>query len=241
MLTAVLILLISLAVYDAALTAAFKDGSFRDPYKDFTSLEFKGFDTITVNGGGDINVDIMPGDFQVRVSNQYLPIVKVKQKGKELVLDVEYTEELESTNSNVHVVISCPDLVLLNTNAVSTKQGAQHIRNEVLRENMMFNLARRVLVKGMVLDSLVIKQNNGSEVLLQENKIGHLDAMVGLSYASGPRLRVLNGNAITNADLNIQANSELELLDVAIPDLTLKHSNHAKVILSGKSLAALKQ
>lgn len=232
-----LVLFSTLAVYNAALTAEYRKGEFRDIYKYFASLNHKNFNSVTVNGASEINVEIIPGDYQVRVHEKSVDYVKVTQQGNELILDIDYPNESNATTSGQHVIISCPDLVRLKTDATYTLNGTVNT-NKITQERYM--LSRSVLVSGMKLDSLTILQDNASAVDLKGNTIHKLNVTLGLSEGSGPSLSVAGNNVIKQATMNVLHKSVLVLDDV-YPNIKLNHSNTAKVVLKGASLSVLKE
>ncbi|TPE44245.1 hypothetical protein [Pontibacter mangrovi] len=238
LLAAVLVLLASLAVYNVALTAEYKKGGFKNPFAGYEARGLKDFQEVSVNVGNSMSVEIVPGDFEVRVLDKVADYVKAEVRGEELVLEVAYPEEYSMPSAGPHVIISCPDLTTLKTNAVYTA-GGKKIEEKAYKEWSMVHNA--VTLKEMELDSLTILQDNGSAVILQGNKIGHLQATAGISSGSSPKLTVANGNTIQSAQLDIRSGSELVLDNVSIPNLTYSFSDSAKTVLSGASLRVLRQ
>lgn len=236
-LTALAVFTGMLIAYNVALTAAYKEGEFRNPFNDFTTLENKAFNAVTVNAANMISVEIVPGDYQVRVHKESAEYVKVVQRGNELIVDVANPDENLKRGSGMQVIISCPDLAILKTNARYTFAGKEQV--DLVVPDRTY-LRTNVVVKNMELDSLSIVQDNASSVVLEGNKIGQLQAVVGVSTGSGPKLYLKKENMIPRATLDIRHNSLLVLEDVALPNLTYTFSEQAKTIISGASLAALK-
>lgn len=238
LLTALFVLLASVIAFNVALKAEYNKGTFRDLYKDYTSLGLKDFSTITVNGAGSARVEVVPGDYQVRVLDHAAEYIKMDVRGQELVLDVAFPEEYSMPNAVAHVIIACPDLRTLKADAVYSAAG-EKVVEKVYQGWPSAN--NGVTVKEMKLDSLTIEQDNGSSVALAGNRIGNLHATAGLSNASSPRLTIARGNVISSARFDIRSRSELVLEDVAIPHIDYCFSDSAKTVLSGASLAIMKK
>jgi major membrane immunogen (membrane-anchored lipoprotein) len=56
LLVAVIVLLVSLAIYNTNLRAKFLAGTYKDPYRNFETLNFKNFNTVAVNAASEISV-----------------------------------------------------------------------------------------------------------------------------------------------------------------------------------------
>ncbi|WP_276497473.1 hypothetical protein [Pontibacter litorisediminis] len=238
MLTAVLVLLASVLAFNVALKAEYNKGTFRDEYKDYTTLDLKGFNAISVNGASSVRVEVVPGDYKVRVLDRAEKYIKMDVRGQELVLDVAFPEEYSMPNAVAHVIIACPDLKALKADARYSAAGEAVVEKAYEGWPSSTN---GVTVKEMKLDSLTIEQDNGSLVALAGNSINNLQATTGLSEGSSPRLTIARGNNIRSAQLNIGSGSELVLEDVAIPSLSYSFSDSAKAVLSGASLAMMKK
>ena len=112
LITSVLFFLASILVFDFGLKARYDNGYFRDPYAEFTALNFKDFDSIKVNASTLANVKFVQGPFKVRVFEDRADIVNVTQRGRLLTIDVNAKND-NYEESPFTLIISCPKINLL--------------------------------------------------------------------------------------------------------------------------------
>ncbi|SMB85053.1 hypothetical protein SAMN00120144_3158 [Hymenobacter roseosalivarius DSM 11622] len=233
LLTALLFLLTSLAAYNMALKTEYRKGTYKDPYKNFTALNLKDFNALEINPASILNVKVMAGPYAVWVHKKAAEYVQVKQTGQRLRLDVAFAEDKDFTGNSYAVMISCPRLTSLTTNAVYSVKGKQTIDKDL---GSFPNFG--VTVSGFTQDSLWVRQDNASLLKLTDNTLGRLRAVAGLSPGSSSTLHLLATNHITAANLGIRHKSQLILENVAIPQLHYQFADSAKATISGASLGA---
>lgn len=235
-LTALLVLLTSLAAYNMALKNEYDKGTYKNPYKDFIALDLKGFNELEINPASILNVEVKAGPYAVWVRKGADEYVTVKQLGRRLRLDAAFAEEKEYTGRGYAVMISCPRLTALTANAVYSVKGKPTTdKNTGPFRNF------GVTVSGFAHDSLRLSQDNASLVKLTDNRFGLLRAVAGLSDGSSSTLHVLPSNRIGAARLDIRNKSELVLENIRIPQLQYQFSDSAKATVSGTSLGMLMQ
>lgn len=229
-------LLASLAAYNMALRTEYRKGTYKDPFKDFTALKLRDFHDLEINPGSILNVQVTKGPYAVWVRKKAAEYVQVKQAGLRLRLDATFAEEKVYTGSAYAVIITCPQLVTLTTNAVYSVKGKQ-----ITDKNQGPFTTYAVTVTGFAQDSLRVLQDNASTVKLIDNTLGELRAVVGRNPGSGSALHLLPGNRITAADLAIRSRSQLILEDVAIPRLRYQFADSAKATISGAALGVIRR
>ena len=94
---------------------------------------------------------------------------------------------------------------------------------------------RQVLIDGFTQDSLHITQDYGSTVILANNHIRSVTAIVGKSHAKRIQPDHQDNNAFMYADLDIQNNSKLFLDNAKIQNLSYELGDNSKLIISGKA------
>jgi len=233
LLTAILILVISLGIYNAALKAEYRKGTYKDPYYGFTSLNLKNFNTLELNAGSVIGVKIIKGDYQVQVHNLAAEFIKVKQEGQKLKVDVVYPEDRKGVWADYHVVISCPELQSLKTNTEYITKGKSITDKK--------NSGYKISLEGMSQEKLQLNMDNASRVLLVHNKINMLEAVAGISSGSSSELNLARDNQIQEAHLDIRNKSQLILDNLIIPELTYTFSDSARLDMKGSALQLLKK
>ena len=228
---ALLLTLLSLLVYDLLLKAAFRSGRYKDPYRNYAVMDFKDFDALDLNSATVANVKLIQGPFSVRVDKYALDYVKVKQEGKRLRVDVVFDGNYRGNQNPYILVVSCPKLVELNTGA-SYRANDQWVTDTIYRAD--WNM-RRVMMDGFTQDSLQLSLDYGSSVVLANDHIRSLHAVVGKSDASGSNLVIQPGNRFQEAALDIEHNSRLELDNSMIDVLKYRLGDSARLVISGKA------
>lgn len=233
LLAAVLVLLASLTAYNMALRTEYRKGSYKDPYRDYETRAFTNFSEVAVEGASEGNVEITPGPYQVRVSPQAAPYVRLRQQGRRLVYSLVFPERRHYLGYGPAVVISCPRLAALSTDAVFTEAGRPRAekRNETGEH--------RVRVQNFRQDSLRLRQDRASRVELAGNQLGYLAAEAGFSTGSHPVLQLDDTNAIMEANLHLEHQSELLLNTVRVPRLHYQFADSVRLGLPGAALGSL--
>jgi len=239
LITSVLFFLASILAFDFGLKARYNNGYFRNPYNEFTTLDFKDFDSIHVNASTMANVKFVQGPFKVRVFEDRADIVQVTQQGRVLSIDVN-TKGDNYEQSPFTLMISCPKIRLLVADDKYVANGKLRVdtnaRLDFVHNNKVIESSKKVLIEGFNQDSLSIIQNNGSHIRLVNNRLKRISAIVGKSPNSASFLTVEN-NVFDQAYLDIRNRSQLFISKATIRDLDYKLAPDAKVTFSGTSAA----
>lgn len=235
--SAVFLILASLFIYDLMLRTEFRTGTYKIPYRNYTELKFKDFDTINVKSVSAANVRFEQGPFRVRIAPRADEFTRVSQDKKTLNIEAIFKHDYESSPNDYLVIISCPKIAQLKTSAWYGTNGRSYIDTIV---NDQWNM-RKVLVNGFKQDSLTISQDYGSRVFLSNSRIGFLKAAIGLSPKSGSQLNILNNNQLDNINLNIGNRSTLIINSVAGSKFNYHLADSARVTLAGAALNILKK
>ncbi|MDB4904089.1 MAG: hypothetical protein JWQ63_3370 [Mucilaginibacter sp.] len=233
---AFLLILLSLFVYDRLLIAEYLSGRYKDPYRDFTTLKFKDFDAVGVISTNAANVKFIQGPFSVRIDTNFLNYVKVKQAGKRLQINTVFESNYLYNPNPYILVISCPKLSEVCTNA-TYRSNNQQVTDTIVREDWKM---RQVLIDGFKQDSLTIKQDYGSTVVLANNQIHSINGVIGTSKKSGSKLIIEKSNQFQDVNLDIRNKSSLLLNDAFIHNLTYHLADSAKLVLIGNAQNLIK-
>lgn len=236
LLTALLLVIGFLATYNLALLAEYRTGRYKDPYQQYTALNLQNFNAVTVNAASKISVKIMAGPYQVRVFNDLAEVIKIKQTNSTVFVDLDLPEEARLYGPTYQVVISCPTLHTLRTDAVYTANGKKIINKNIPEPY----LNRHTLVQGFRQANFQLQQDHAGAVNLADNRFDKLTATVGASIGSTNTLTITKGNLLQNAHLDLRHQSKLVLNDVLIPNLNYQLSDSTRVTCSGAALGMLK-
>jgi hypothetical protein len=234
LLAAILVLLASLTAYNMALRTEYRKGDYTDPLRGYVNLGLKNFSEVAVPASGVVGVKLVPGPFSVRLNPRATEYVQVRQQGSRLVITAAFPGQRRYFGQAATVVISCPRLASLTTDAVYNSAG-----KPVIGKN--FWNGEQVLVQGFKQDSLTVRADRGSRVELAGNQLGYLGATAGASLGSHTQLQLNADNRIGAADLTLGHQSELGVSNIAIPQLRYHVADSAKVTLSGVALGSLPQ
>lgn len=240
LIAALVVLLSSLATYNMALKAEYKTESYKDPYHNYTALDMQHFEEVDVNAGAMLSVRIEAGDkHEVYLLRHNEEVVQVTQQGNRLSLDVGLTDEHDRVRGwqNPHVIIRTPELKVLRADAMHTLNGKK-ITSQQRSWSQYYHL---ITVKGLRQERLLLELDNGSNVKLSGNEIGHLQAVTAKSPESESMLQLTEDNKLQEADLDIRHKGHLVLQNLAIPELRYTFSEHAKADFSGAALAILRK
>ncbi len=229
LIAALLFLLVALIAYDYQLKDAYDSGSYKNPYRDFKTLKFEDFDAVDVISSTAANVKFVQGPFKVMVAANYLEFLKVKQYGKRLELSVSFEHDYWYSPDPYVLIISCPKLVNLNVSASYMANGKEVIDTAVKEEWNM----RKVLVDGFQEDSIFIKQDYASIVVLSDSRIKSVRVVTGERPGSGSKLIVLKNNHFDNTNIDVLNKSNFYLNDANIQNLRYYLADSARMIING--------
>ena len=225
-----LLLLGSLTAYNMALRHEFRQGTYKDPLHNYTALALRDFEVVTVPSASGLKVKIVAGPFAVRVNKEATDFVRVTQRGRQLLVTLNYLQEPQYLGRQEAVVISCPRLAALTTEGIYTVAGQPPLDK--------LQTGGTVLVQGFRQDSLTLHQNRSSQIRLEGNTLSWLRAVAGTRPGSGPELQIGPDNRIQAADLTIGHQGRLDLA-TAIPHLRQQFSDSATVTFSGAAVRGL--
>ncbi len=234
LLTAGFILLGSLVAYNMALKTEYNKGTYKDPYRNFVTLNHRDFNQIEINPATEINVKIMSGAYKIQVHPFATDYVQIKKNGLNLQVDLVYPQDEKRQPYGDLVVITCPQLESLKTNAFYSLQGKKITSTKSWDDNT-------VTIQGFQQPALRLLQDKATAVKLSGNKINRLEAVVGVSTGSSARLNLDKTNQIQEANLDIRNKSELVVENLIIPKRQYQFSDSARATFTGSALGILAQ
>lgn len=233
LLVAALVLLGSLTAYNMALRTEYRRGTYKDPLREYSHLAFKNFDEVVVPAGSVGNFKIIAGPWAVRLSPSAAEYVHVRQQGRRLELTAAFPDKWHWLPGEA-VVISCPRLASLRTDAVYTAAGKPIADTRVESHY-------RVLVQGFGQDTLRVQADRASRVELAANRLAYLDATAGRTPGSHSALLLADDNHIGAARLRCDNRATLELNGLRIPNLHYQLGDSVQLSLRGQALGSLAQ
>jgi hypothetical protein len=217
--------------YDLLLKAEYMSGDYKIPYKSYITLPWKNFDIVEVNSSTAVNVQFVQGPFSVKIDDRVLEYTTIRQQGNRLLINANFENNYLWNPHPYVLLISCPKLTKVYANA--TYYADKHpVTDSIVRE--AWNM-RNVLIDGFKQDSLSVEQDYGSTVMLSNNSIRSVQAVIGKSEGSGSKIILEQNNQFDNARLDIGHRSKLELENCIIHHLAYHLADSAKLIVSGSA------
>ena len=234
---AFIMLLSAIVAYDYLIKVEYDSGRYKDPYNNFATLKFKNFDKVDVRSTSAVNVKFVQGPFNVKVDSSALEFARFKQEGSHLIISAEFKDDYVYNRNPYLVIVSCPKLNAINTDAIF-KQGKKQIIDTIYRAD--WNM-RQNLIEGFTEDSLSINQSHGSNLILSANHIGVLKAVVGLNKGSFAGLIILKNNVVQKASADVLNKSSLSVYSKTIGNLKYHLADSAKITLTGSAQEVIKK
>jgi hypothetical protein len=222
------LLIISLAFYDLRLKAEYQKGDYTDPYRDFVKLDYKNFDAVELESSSAINIMLVQGPFKVAASPQAMDFLDIKQEKNRLIIGAKFSDHFRSVSPAYVVYVSCPSLSSLKADAIYLANNVK--ATDTLARDLNW---RTTVIDGFTADSLHIQEDHAANVALQNNRIGHLTATVGMGDESSSALAIGQNNEFDRADLNILNRSRLWIKGTNLNNINYHLADSASLIING--------
>jgi hypothetical protein len=221
----------SIIFYDFSLKAEYESGSYKIPFRNFQDLSFKDFDILDINSSTAANAKFVQGPFSVRIAKDAMDFVRVKQNGRRLQINADFSGDYLFNPNQYLLVISCPKLVEVNTDATYRSNG-RPVTDSAVRIDWRM---RQVLIDGFTQDSLTIGQDYASTVVFANNHIRSVHAVIGRRVGSGSNMIIEKTNQFQHAFIDIGQKSKLFLESAQIDDFKYQLDSSAQLIVIGKA------
>ncbi|HEY9001743.1 MAG TPA: hypothetical protein VIM89_10350 [Mucilaginibacter sp.] len=222
------LLTISLAFYDFRLKAEYQKKDYTDAYREFVKLDYKNFNAVELESSTAVNIMLVQGPFKVAASPGAMDFLDIRQKKNRLVIGIKFPDHWRGIGPEYAIYISCPSLS-------SFKADASYMIDDTKVTDTIARDAdwRPTMINGFTADSLNIQQDHASNVALQNNRIKHLTATVGVSDQSRSILTVGQNNKFDQADLTILNRSHLWIRGTNFNNINYHLADSASLIING--------
>ncbi|WP_121809945.1 hypothetical protein [Mucilaginibacter kameinonensis] len=232
LLTAVLLLIISIGIYDLQLKAEYLKGEYKNPYNGFSNLNFRNFKVVKLGSSTAINIMLVKGPFKVLAEPQaVVEFMKIEQRHDSLFISAAFKDNFHNVQAPNVLYISLPQLDAFYADA-KYKAGNTQITDTTAAQD--FNW-RATTISGFSGDKLNIYQDHASTILLKNNKFNTLNAIIGTSDQSASNLSIETGNQFGKTNLDIRNKSRLWIKDDSLSNINYKLADSAKLILNGNT------
>lgn len=231
LLIAVLLLIISIGIYDFQLKAEYLKGEYKNPYNSFSNLNFRNFKVIELGSSTAINIMLVKGPFKVLADPDAREFMKIEQRHDSLFIRATFKDNFHNVQAPNILYISLPQLDAFYADA-KYMAGNTQITDTTAAQDFKW---RATTISGFSGDKLNIFQDHASTILLKNNKFKTLNAIIGKSDNSASNLSVETGNQFDKTNLDIRNNSRLWIKDDSLSNINYKLADSAKLILNGNT------
>jgi hypothetical protein len=225
----IVVTFLALAVYDVLIQKAYNKGLYKIPYQGYAILDYKNFDQVDLPASTAANAKFIQGPFSVRIDPDAMEYTHLRQEGSHLVVEASFKGDYLGNPNAYTLIISCPTLISITAGATYFS-NSRAVTDTTVRADWKM---RRVLIDGFQQDSLHIEQDYGSTVLLQNNHIRSVSAVIGKSSRSGSHILIRDGNILGNFFLVAGGISRLYLGNAAINNIIYQQGDSAILELTG--------
>ena len=234
---ATIALLSTLIAYNFSLKAEYLTSKYKDPFYNYTTLNYKAFSKVKIGAGNLLDVKIVKGDkFDIKVQKRVELSLTVKKNGSLLTINVKDTTAYFRAGDKA-ILITCPTITDL---AIDAQRTTFYNSRDSSISEYQDQYDRKVILEGFSLQKLNIIQGRNNTVKLNRNTIGRLTALTGNNDKMGSKLIVGSDNLIEEAHLSTNNKNEL-VLNTTIKNLHLNYTDSASITLQGSALSLLKK
>lgn len=228
--------LIVLVWYDLRIRDAYVSGSYKQPFSGFAVQHFKDFDQIDLGSCTAANVIVKQGPFSVSIDPTAIDFVRISQTGNVLHINAAYRAAYYSPRADYVVLITCPQLKKFVADSKYTSYG-KPVTDTLASEDFKW---RPSVISGFNADSLSIEEHHAGAVILKDNKLAALTAVLGVGDGSRSDMIIQHGNQLGDINLNILNKSQLRLECRNIQHLQYQLADSARLIVNGVAAPQIK-
>lgn len=228
LIAAFVLFIAGLAFFDLSLKAEYQKGDYTDPYRDFVKLDYKDFNAVELESSTAINIMLVQGPFKVMATPQVTDYLDIRQEKNRLIIGAKFRDHFQGMSPDYVVYVSCPALS-------SLKADASYFADNIKRTDTIVRDLnwRPTMITGFTADSLNITEDNAANVILQNNTIKHLSAIIGQSDQSGSALTLGLNNQFINTNINVLNRSRLWIKGTNINNINYHLADSASLIVNG--------
>lgn len=231
LIASVLVIVISMVTYDFALRAEFKKGTYKSRFYGFEKIkDLKGFNSIDNRAANLVSVKVEQGNnYEIWVKSDWKDRIRILDNGTELTIELADKKNPNLSGYENNVVVICPSL-----NQVTTTPFI------VPDKNNEIDFSGITSISGFTQQQLILQINKATNIDLEKNKIGQLQASVGDNLSHNARLTIGTSNQINDAIIKVAGRNMLDIQNAKITKSNFNISDSAQVNFAGSFLNQLK-
>jgi hypothetical protein len=226
LISAIVIIMISLTAYNFTLRASYLNGDYKNPYYGLAFNPVKKISNLHVGSANNFQLRIIQGEKQgLYVSERANGRFTYKLIKDKMLIDL--TEDAKKDDFMIY-----EDDLILVLSKLDTLDLAPYYKT---KEEQGRYLSGRINIKGFIQEEMVLNIGPGSIVSMDSLKVGKLKAVIGNEGDGRSELSVHQG-IYQSAVFEIPGAGSLELLNPEITKSEYSLSKNASVTLNGKAL-----
>lgn len=203
---ALAILIGTLVFYDLGLRAEYLKGDFTDPHRKYVPLNYTGFDEIELKSSTAINIKLVQGPFRVMADPECISFVKITRQDNRLVINAVFSDYYRSLHSDFALLISCPKLTVFKADAV------YRVPVSTVTDTSSNDFGHvPTVISGFNAGTLTISADHATNLVLENNRLDTLNALIGLHEKSRSNLTIGKNNLFRHSNVQILHNSYLRI------------------------------
>jgi hypothetical protein len=213
-----------LVIYDLQLNAAFQKGYYTQPFYEYDSLNYRGFDRIKLNSSTALNILLVKGDFKVMANPGIHDFLDIRQEGGTLIINARFKDHYRGVNADHALYISCP--VLKDFRADAQYSFGDESQTDSI---VWIDWSKPTVISGFNQDILTIGEEHASNVVLKGDTIGKLSTVVG----KGAAFTIGANNLINGGDLDILNDARLIIKESDIRNINYHLADSSILDING--------
>ncbi|RYE36752.1 MAG: hypothetical protein EOP42_02230 [Sphingobacteriaceae bacterium] len=222
--TAVSIIIISMIGYDLALRAEYRKGEYKNRFYGKEKISaLSGFTAIDNRTANFVSVDIEHGKNSVIwTTRNWKDNFKIYKNGSTLVIEAIYNEAKHIKPYNNDITIICPAIEKIVAKPFIVKSADY------------YEATGRTTLKGFDIQNLLLNIGKSADIILQNNNIEQLQAVIGEDHSGSSNLTISSDNQINTAKINVLGRNWLRIENPNIGQKQFTISDSATISVGGK-------
>lgn len=226
LLTTILIIIVSMVTYDFALRAEYKKGEYKNRFYGMQKVSaLTGYTAIDNRAANFAAVDIEQGKNQeIWTRPNWKDDYKIYKSGTTLVIEVipEKVKNIKPYHQ-INITVICPLIEKITTKRYTIPKSSEND----------YDSDGTTTLKGFDLQNLSLNIGKSSNIILEKNKIEHLQAKIGANLSQNSNLTIRSNNQINLATINVFGKNGLHIDNPIIGKKQFTISDSATISLSG--------
>jgi hypothetical protein len=206
-------------------------GNYANPHQQYVSLNYSGFDEVELNSSTAINIKIVQGPCRVMADPESINFVKITRQQNRLIISAVFDDHYLSLHSDFTLLISCPKLTVFEADAVYTVGGTT--TTDTVANNFAY---KPTLISGFNSGALTISADHAANLLLENNKLDSLNAMIGINEKSQSNLTIGKNNLFGHSNVQILHNSYLRINNNDPASFHYQLADSAMLLINGAAV-----